>query len=173
MICCIDHGGHFGDEVVDLSKRLNPLFMIPCKGLSVYGRPILTFPRTKNDNGVYLVNVGTDTAKDLLYNRLQITDPGPGYWHWPVSEDFDETYFTQLTAEQRIRKRRGGKEIYVWDDRGRRNEAWDCSVLSLVAMRIARQKFGVDLDQTTQTSPAHAPAPPTRRRKRNRTTLWD
>lgn len=156
LICTIDHGGHFGDEVIAFSKRMGVLFVIPCKGMSVYGKPIVNFPRTKNDKGVYLVSVGTDTAKDLLWQRLKITDPGPGYWHWPVSEDFDETYFNQLGAEKRIRKYSRGKELFVWDAGGRRNEAWDCSVLSLVAVRIAQQKFGLDLDQG---SPGVKPPP--------------
>lgn len=176
LVACIDRGGHYGDDVDALSVRLNPLFLIPCRGLSHYGKPIVNFPRTKNDNGVYLVTVGTDTAKDLLWNRLKVTDPGPGYWHFPVSEDFDETYFNQLTAQRRIRKITRGQERYVWDGGGRRDEAWDCSVLSLVAMRIARQKFGVDLDQgPTEPAPQAARSRPAKKRatNRRRSSFWD
>lgn len=147
LAVCIDYGGHFGDEVVAFSKRMGVLFVIPCRGLSQYGKPVLQFPRKRNDKGVYLVSVGTDTAKDLMWQRLKIADPGPGYWHWPVSEDFDEVYFSQFTAEKRVRKYSRGQELYVWDAGGRRNEAWDCSALSLVAVRISQQKFGLALDQ--------------------------
>lgn len=175
LVACIDYGGHYGDEVMRLSRQLNPLFLIPVHGLSQYGKPIVNFPRTKNDRGVYLVGVGTDTAKDLLWMRLKITDPGPGYWHWPVNEDFDETYFNQLSAEKRVRKVSRGREVFVWDSGGRRNEAWDCSVYSLVAMRIARQKFGIDLDQGPTEPPPQAAQQEDqpRKKRRRKSSFWD
>jgi len=156
LVVCIDYGGHYGDEVANLCRRLGPLFAFPTKGSSYYGKPIVNFPRKKNDKGVYLVEVGTDTAKDLLWQRIKIPDPGPGYWHWPISDDFDEIYFAQLTAEEKVRKLSRGKEVFVYDAGGRRNEAWDCSVLGLVAVRIVQQKFGIDLNQ----SPTFATARP-------------
>lgn len=33
------------------------------KGASVYGKPVITMPKTRNQRGVYLCEVGTDTAK--------------------------------------------------------------------------------------------------------------
>ena len=130
-----DHGGHYSDEVNQFSKRLGVRFLIPVKGSSVYGKPVATFPRKKNAKGVYLTEIGTDTAKDLLYQRLQIKEVGPGYWHFPVSDAFDETYFKQLTAEERIPKWTQGRKRYVWDAKQRRQEPWDCSVYSLAAIR--------------------------------------
>ena len=41
----------------------------------------------------YLTLVGTDTAKELVYQRYRITEPGAGYCHWPVKDEFDEDYF--------------------------------------------------------------------------------
>ena len=137
-----DHGGHYSDEVNQFSKRLGVRFLIPVKGSSVYGKPVATFPRKKNAKGVYLTEIGTDTAKDLLYQRLQIKEVGPGYWHFPVSDAFDETYFKQLTAEERIPKWTQGRKRYVWDAKQRRQEPWDCSVYSLAAIRILQQHMG-------------------------------
>lgn len=172
LVTCVDYGGHYGDEVVTFSKRVGVLSVLPCKGLAQYGKPIVNFPRTKNDKGVYLVTVGTDTAKDLLWQRLKIADPGPGYWHFPVAEDFDETYFNQLTAERRVRKYSRGQELFIWDAGGRRNEAWDCSVLSLVAVRIAQQKFGLDLNQGARKPPEQGEIVNRHRKRRRESTYW-
>ena len=90
--------------------------------------------------------IGTDTAKDLLFQRLQIDDPGPGYWHFPISDDFDRTFFQQLVAEERITKFVQGQRREVWVDPGRAHEAWDCGVYGLAACRIAVQNMGARLD---------------------------
>ena len=145
-MACQDHGGHYSDEVNQFSRKMGTHFLIPCKGSSNYGKPVANFPRKPNAKGVYLTEVGTDTAKELLFQRLKISDPGPGYWHWPISEQFDDEYFKQLTAEKRVPKWTQGQKRYVWDAQGRRNEPWDCSSLNLVAIRLLQQHFGVRLE---------------------------
>jgi phage terminase large subunit GpA-like protein len=50
--------------------------------------------------GVRLWYVGTDTAKDLIYGRLLVTQPGPGYVHF--SRDLPPQFYEQLTAEARM-----------------------------------------------------------------------
>jgi len=140
-----DHGGHYSDEVNKFSRRMGIRFLIPVKGASQYGKPVVVMPRKKNAKGVYLSEVGTDTAKSVLYQRYLITDPGPGYIHWPVSDEFDRKYFDQVTAEKRKKKIVKGRQLTVWDAGGRRNEATDCSVYSLAAIRIAQQYLGLDL----------------------------
>ncbi len=50
--------------------------MLPVKGASVYGKPVITMPKTRNQRGVYLCEVGTDTAKEILYARMK-ADPTP------------------------------------------------------------------------------------------------
>ena len=135
-------------------------FLIPVKGSSIYGKPVATFPRKRNDKGVYLTQVGTDTGKDAMFFRLKIQNAGPGYWHFPLKTEFDEEYFKQLTTEKREPKYTNGKKRYVWDAGSRRNEPWDCSNYSFAACRIAQQHFGVVLE----VSPADTP-PPVRKRR--------
>ena len=144
-ICCQDHGGHFGDEVTAFSKRLGTRFLVPVKGSSVYGKPVATFPRKPNKNRVYLTEVGTDTAKDLLFQRLNIFEEGEGFWHFPLTEDFDRQFFHQLTAEKRITRWAQGQRREVWVDTNRPHEAWDCAVYSFAACRIAQQFLGMRL----------------------------
>ncbi|MGT5325973.1 terminase gpA endonuclease subunit, partial [Escherichia coli] len=45
--------------------------VLPVKGASVYGKPVITMPKTRNQRGVYLCEVGTDTAKEILYARMK------------------------------------------------------------------------------------------------------
>lgn len=145
LLATQDHGGHYSDEVNAFSKRMGVRFLIPVKGSNQTGKPVATMPREKNRKGVYLTEVGTDTAKSLLHQRYQILEPGQGYVHWPVSEEFDRTYFQQVTAEEQVRSYRSGVAVVTWDAKGRRNEATDCSVYSLAAVRIAQQHYGVRL----------------------------
>lgn len=78
----------------------------------------------KIQRGIKLWAVGVDTAKDLLLGQLAIETPGAGYVHF--SNQLPREWFEQLTAEQRVLMRRGGKEMYVWVKRRPRNEALDC-----------------------------------------------
>ena len=148
VLGCIDHGGHFSREVVELCRSMPQMFLIPIKGSSQYGKPIINWPKRRNKDGVYLVEVGQDTGKTLMLRRLMIDKPGPGFWHWPRLEVFDEEYFKQLTAEEMRPKWTAGGKKMVWQlKKGRqRNEPWDCSNYSLAAIRIAQQRFGIALD---------------------------
>ena len=142
-LACQDQGGHYADEVVKFSLRMGVRFLVPTHGANTYGKPVANWPRKRTAKRVYLTEVGTDTAKSLLHQRYQIQEPGPGYVHWPVRDCFDETYFEQVCAEERVKKWSRGVAQYVWDAKGRRNEATDCSVLTLVAVRILQQHFGL------------------------------
>lgn len=145
-LACQDHGGHYSDEVNAFSKKCGLLWLIPVKGSSQYGKPVSMFPRKRNKKGVYLTEVGTDTAKELLFQRLKIFEPGPGYWHFPISEKFDEEYFRQLTNEERVPRWVKGVRQFYWDAKSRRQEPWDCSVYSLAAIRILQQHMGINLE---------------------------
>ena len=147
QLAVIDHGGHYSKDVVKLSKRMGALFVMPAKGLSVYGRPVVTIPRKRNEKGVYLLQVGTDTVKNLVHQRLHIEDHGPGFIHWPRIDCFDEEYFKQFTAEKRIPKWTGGVKRYVWDAEKRRNEPWDVFMLNVVAVHVLQERFGLALDK--------------------------
>ena len=148
----IDSGGHYTDQVYAFCKRYGPREFVAIKGASVRGRPVVTWPKKKNDHGVYLVMIGTDTAKDTLYSRLIQTleaelPHAPGMWHWPVNDSYDKQHFEQLTNEHRKLKYIKGRPEIVWDAGGRRNEPWDLAVYNLAAIRLLQQRFGYDLSQ--------------------------
>ena len=158
-LSCQDKGGHYTDEVNTFSKRFGIRKLIPVHGLRYRNRPVAMMPRKKDKAGCYGTGVGTDTAKALLYQRYKILKPGPGYVHWPVtgprpdSDPFDREYFKQVTAEEQVKRYRGGVAEWVWDAKKRRNEATDCSVYSLAAIRILQQHFGVVLSDKPTPKP--------------------
>ena len=79
--------------------------------------------KLKFADGVKLWNVGVDTAKDLLLGQLSIETPGPGYIHF--SHELPTEFYLQLTAEQRILSKVGGRDMYRWVKRRPRNEQLD------------------------------------------------
>lgn len=168
-LACQDKGGHYTDEVNKFSKRIGIRRLIPVHGLKYRNRPIAMMPRRKDKAGTYGTGVGTDTAKALLYQRYKVLEPGPGYVHFPVvgprpgSDPFDREYFRQVTAEEQVKRYRSGLAEWVWDAKKRPNEATDCSVYSLAAIRILQQHFGVSLAPPAE--PAE-PAPKPKERER-------
>ena len=81
-----------------------------------------------------LFPVGVDTAKELIYSRLKITEPGPGFCHFP--EDREDEYFRQLTAEKIITKYVQGRTKRAWVKTRTRNEALDVRVYALAALAL-------------------------------------
>lgn len=148
-LACID-SGFLRDQVYEFCRRA-PRFYIPTKGSSVRDHALADFPRTRNRHGVYLTTVGTHQGKDLLLRRLSLNTPGPGYCHWPQSEDYNLEYFEQLTAETRVKRYSHGHPQIVWEKRRPRNEALDVRILGYVAIRLLQAHGYVSL----QHAPAH------------------
>jgi phage terminase large subunit GpA-like protein len=144
QLITIDSGGHFTSEVYEFSKRMGKKFVVPIKGASIKGRPIESFPnKPMQKEKVFLTIVGTENAKQVVYNQLKLPEVGAGYCHYPIARTHDENYFKMLTAEKYVTR---GKTS-GWDAGGRRNEAWDCHIYNLVAIKIAIRKFGINLDR--------------------------
>lgn len=156
-LAMIDSGGHYTDEVYQFCKK-DPRRFIPVKGHSASGKPVVSWPKKRNDKGVYLVMIGTDAAKEVIAARLRIAEPGAGYMHWPVSAEFDENYFAMLTNERRVTRYRKGRRVVEWDAGGRRQEPWDTAVYNLAAIRLLQQHFGVRLNRGTRTEAGKRPA---------------
>lgn len=157
-LTAIDTGGHFGDEVHAFCRKYGASFL-PIKGASQYGKPIWNWPKKKDKNTkTRLIMVGTDTAKDVVHQRLTSTvtsdtQYAPGLIHWPNNEPFGdaftEEYFTHLTNEERVPKVDRGKRKVVWDAKGRRNEPWDLEVYNLAMIRLLQGRFRLNLNNFT------------------------
>jgi phage terminase large subunit GpA-like protein len=124
-------------------------------------------------NGLVLWLVGTNHAKDLLYGRLQIQRPGPGYIHF--SHDLSDEWFKQFTGEARTTRRTVRGDESAWAPTRKRIEAWDCGVYAIwlesyfdLGKKSAKwwddleesvQPAVMDLFESARNSPAAIPSP--------------
>ena len=132
---CVDSGGHFTQNVYSYTKRRQGRRYFAVKGLGGYGKSFIGKPSKNNKQRATLIPLGVDTAKELIYARLEIDDPGPGYIHF--HEKCDDEYFKELTAERHITKYSRGFPTKVWVKKeGQRNEALDCEVYALAAFTL-------------------------------------
>lgn len=93
--------------------------------------------RVRKRKGAPVEPLGVDQGKSLIYSRLKMPDPGPGYIHFKRDVAFDDEYFAQLTAEQLVRRYKKGVPYLVWESKRDRNEALDCLVYALAAARLS------------------------------------
>ena len=135
----VDTGGHKTQAVYNYCRSRAPV-VFALQGASTPGRPVIGNPSKqdidylgkKMKNGVSLYNIGTDVAKGLIYNRLKLTDPGPGYMHYPSG--LPEEFYRQLTAEKLVTgyDQQGFKKL-KWVKTRTRNDVLDCHVYAYAA----------------------------------------
>lgn len=131
---CVDSGGHHTNSVYAYCRPREGKRIFAIKGVGGEGKPIVGRPSTNNIRKAKLFPVGVDTAKELLYSRLKITEPGPGYCHFPTSRS--DEYFRQLTAEKQVTKYHKGFARREFVKVRPRNEALDVRVYSMAALAI-------------------------------------
>jgi phage terminase large subunit GpA-like protein len=147
--CGVDTGGHHGAQVHAFCRRRAKRRVFACKGVAG-NRPIWPTVATRSAANDKLWLVGVDTAKDSIYGRLGIVDPGPGYIHFPADDAFGEEYFRQLTSERREVRKRAGQPYTIWVlPEGRRNEALDTFVGALAVRRSLPRRIERGLEYTT------------------------
>ena len=149
---CWDTGGIDQDIVYQRSRKHGTFFVLPIKGASVYGKPVITMPKKRNQRGVCLCEVGSDTVKEMLYARFALpvvsaSEVAPYTFRFPDNPDiFSDVEAKQLVAEELVEKVVNGRVKLQWDARKRRNEALDCLVYAYAALRISVQRWQLDLD---------------------------
>lgn len=123
-------------------------------------RPIWNVRPRRPLRGKYDVYpVGVDTAKELLYARLAVAEPGPGYCHFSAPHN-DATYFAQLTAERLRTRYQNGRAIFFWwKPDNRRNEALDCRVYAMAALK-SLLAMGHNLEMRRSSMSSARPASP-------------
>jgi phage terminase large subunit GpA-like protein len=135
----VDTGGHFTQETYSFVRERAVRDVYAMKGRGGAGIPDVSAPSKKrsgdNDSGVELFTVGTDAMKDKLFARLAMKSPGPGFVHFPDSDDFDEEFFASLTGEKKVVRYRKGFRVTEWV-KFRRNDVLDCYVYAYAAALI-------------------------------------
>jgi len=137
-ITCIDSGGNHTQRVYDFCRSRQARMIFPIKGQAQAGKPIVGKPTNSSKNRVFLYPVGTDTAKEFIFARLQNEKT---LIHFPNT--VDDEYFKQLVSERPIKKQdRSGQIKVVWHlPRGRRNEALDTFVYGLAGAYALAPNF--------------------------------
>lgn len=126
--------GYMTQQVLRFTAPREASRIYAFKGSSELGKPVIGRPGRRNKRRAPVHMIGTDAVKTLLYQRLQLEKPGPGFCHFPSR--YPEEYFRQLTAEQMKRRRnRRGHVVREWVvKKGRRNEVLDCRVYAHAAL---------------------------------------
>lgn len=134
----IDSGGHHTDEVYQFTRLRRWRNVLAIRGASRPGRPVIAQRPSKVDvtwrgsvhkGGSELWMIGTDTAKDWIYNRYGLGE-GPGAIHF--SQDLPDDFYDQAVAERKVaRYVKGHKRIEWVKGKADRNEALDLLVYNL------------------------------------------
>lgn len=146
----IDSGGHHTHEVYQFCRVRRWRNVFALKGASKPGRPVIaqrpslvdvTWRGQTERNGAELWMVGTDTAKDWIYNRYSF-ESGPGAVHF--AKDLPDEFFQQCVAERKIaRYVKGFKRIEWVKGKADRNEALDLQVYNLaMAYYLGLHRYG-------------------------------
>lgn len=134
----IDSGGHHTQDVYNFGASQTRRTFLVTKGANIRGRPIVASKPSVQDidwqgqrtpDGVKLWSLGTDTAKDHIFNRIKLAQ-GPGALHWHAGLEL--SFFEQLLVEKPVIRWHKGRKIreYVKPN-GARNEVLDCHVGNL------------------------------------------
>ncbi len=138
---CVDSGdGATTQAVYTFVKPRQRRGVRATKGLSVRDRPIISRASRPNKYGVRIVPIGTEIAKDLVFDRLRVSAPGhPGYMHFPQpgTDGGDNEYLAQFGAEKAFtRYTRMNVPVREYRRVRDRNEAIDLEVLSIAALHL-------------------------------------
>ncbi len=129
----IDSGGLHTEQAYRFCKARSGRRIWALKGGSMRGKEVVGRPSDKNRYRTKLFLVGTDTAKDIVFSRMRIRTPGPGYMHLPAW--VDDEYIEQLTSERAIRKYvKGRGTVREYVKTRERNEALDLEVYCLATL---------------------------------------
>jgi len=138
----VDIGGHFTHMAYRYCMLRESRRVHATQGSGQDGRRIVAGAPTRQDvnidgkvvkDGVRLWQIGTDTAKDLIFARLRLVHPGPGFVH--LSQQLPDECFDQLTAEHRVQQKTARGVVWRWvkPTTHTRNEDLDCTVMAMFA----------------------------------------
>ncbi len=144
----IDSQGHHTQDVYNYGERRQQQHCRIIRGSNRPDRPIVSALPTKasitwggerDQRSAELWTIGTDVAKDWLWNRLGLVE-GPGAMHFNAA--LPTSWFEQLLAERPLINRQTGRRVWTTIGRKTRNEAWDAMVYNLaLAFQLGLHKL--------------------------------
>ena len=176
IACVAIDSGYQTTQVYNYVKVRRGRRIFAVKGQSQPGKRIAGRPTVAGRQRIQLFPAGVDSAKEVIFQWLQVEAEGPGYIHFPNT--CDEEYFKQLTAEKRVIKYVKGNKTIVWIKQYKRNESLDCFVYALVALNILQPNLELIASNNNQEPKDQAiertnpnPIPSLRQPKRPRKTF--
>jgi phage terminase large subunit GpA-like protein len=158
---CIDSAGHRTTLVYDYAARQAARRVYAVIGRDGQ-RPIVSSPSPRKwgreKRQVPLYTIGVDAAKALIVSRLAMTEKGRGYVHIPHVDWADEELAAQLSSERLVTRFSKGVPSQVWKKTRPRNEALDCAVYALGALRLLHPDLDL-LANRLATPAAYVPQP--------------
>lgn len=137
ITCAGFDSGHKTKAVYRFCQRNFAKRFYAMKGSSAPYSPLVT-PKKNKHYRIWLYSVGTDTAKDSIYSRLKIEEPGARYMHFPKTRGYTEAYFKQLCSEKLQTHLEKGQVRRKWIKQFERNESLDIRVYNLAAYDILK-----------------------------------
>ena len=147
----IDTGGHHTKEAYSFVERYRgEAFAL--KGSSEAGAPDIPKrePKKHRSFRLRLYLLGTMALKDTIFARMKLTDPGPGYMHFPRRAGYDQEYFEGLTSEVKKPKYKPRSHVqigYSYEKMRDRNEPLDLEVYNLATLMLWLQKRKTTLER--------------------------
>ena len=137
------------DEVLKFTRRRLRRRVWAVVGSPTLGKVFVTKPRKQGNPPAVVFELGTNEAKDIIYQRLELPAPEPGqpapygFMHFPKIACYDEAYFKGLTVEDSTMERARDGKFYrqFVCPKGARNEPLDTRVYCNALPRIMRTNF--------------------------------
>ena len=167
---CIDSGGHYTNAVYQYAKRNQGRGIFAVKGVGGEGKALAGRPTKNNVAKCPLFPIGVHSAKDTLFGRLKIDEPGAGYVHF--ADTLSDEYFKQLTAEKLVTKFTKGFKKREFVKVRPRNEALDCFVYAIAAYSIIGVNVNAIKRAPVEKADQQAKRAPTRTRKGGWVNSW-
>jgi len=166
--CTFIDSGHKTKTVYSYTRRRETRRVYACKGMGGPGIPIVGRPTRRGIERAALFTVGTDTAKELIYSRLNAAEKGSGFMHFP--NDRAEDWFRQLCSEVRVTRYRNGIPFAKFENPSKaRNEALDLRVYATAAlalMRVDWKRLRASIKPAKEAAPKSSQADRPKRQRR-------
>jgi phage terminase large subunit GpA-like protein len=137
--------GYKPDNVFAFTRPRAAQRIFASRGATTLSKPLIGRRAKREGNPPAKVwEVGTNEAKDIIYQRLEIDNPDAnGFCHFPKLGQFSEQYFAMLVAEDSEMKRGGDGKFYRAFTclEGVRNEALDGRVGTMAIERIVKPNY--------------------------------
>lgn len=188
---CID-SGYNTQNVYAFCRKHPGNLVVPIKGQANDRQKTMLRPPQvvqvradgKKVGNTALWTIGVSMIKQEVYGRLlqTLNEDGTapaGYCHFP--EDYDISYFHMLASERIVtRVNTKGYTEHVWEKIQARNEALDCRVyaragaemLGMSRWKESNWRAAIGNSYTPKAPKDTTEAPPKRKRKKNRESIW-